>query len=63
MEGQKICGTGTITVFTKADSAPHIELKNIKNSVQVKDYLSELVETIRDQKNIIGKEFYGGEYV
>lgn len=31
--------------------------------IQVKDYLSELVETIRDQKNIIGKEFYGGEYV
>ncbi len=54
MEGQK-----TLTLV----SAPHIELKNIKNSVQVKDYLSELVETIRDQKNIIGKEFYGGEYV
>ncbi len=57
--GQKLCGTGTITVYTKVDTAPEIVLKNIKHSVQVKDYLSQLIETIRDQKNVIGKEFFG----
>ena len=57
--GQKICGTGTIRVFTKVDTAREIELKNIKHPLRVKEYLSELIETIRDQKNVVGKEFYG----
>ena len=57
--GQKIFGTGTIAVYTKVDTAREILLENIKHSKEVKAYLSELIETIRDQKNVVGKEFYG----
>ena len=45
--------------YTKVDTAREILLENIKHSKEVKAYLSELIETIRDQKNVVGKEFYG----
>ena len=57
--GQKICGTGTIHIFTRVDTAGEIELRNIKNAVKVKDYLSKVVEEIRKDKNVVGKEFFG----
>ena len=59
--GQKLCGTGTIVLKTRVDSHPVIELRNIKNSAQVKDYLSEMVESIRTRRNVVGKEFYGSQ--
>ncbi len=57
--GQKIFGTGTISIFTRVDTAGEIRLENIKHCKEVREYLSELIETIRDQKNVVGKEFYG----
>jgi hypothetical protein len=57
---QKIFGTGTITIFTRVDVNKEIYLTNIKNPVDVKDYLSDLVETARNSKKVVGKEFYGG---
>lgn len=56
---QKIFGTGTVTLFTRVDVNHHIELVNIKDSVAVKEYLSDLVEEIRNRKKVVGKEFYG----
>ena len=56
---QKIFGTGTITLYTRVDVNNHIQLVNIKNSVDVKEYLSELIEEIRNRKKVVGKEFYG----
>lgn len=56
---QKIFGTGTVTLFTRVDVNRHIQLVNIKNSVDVKEYLSELIEEIRNRKKVVGKEFYG----
>lgn len=56
---QKIFGTGTIRVFTKVDVAGEILLENIKKSVEVKSYISDLVENTRRAKNVVGKEFFG----
>ncbi len=57
--GQKIFGTGTITLVTKADSQPRITLRNIKHPLQVKDLLIKTIEEERERKHVIGKEFYG----
>ena len=56
---QKIFGTGTITLYTRVDVSKNIELKNIKNPVEVKEYLSDLVEGVRNDKKVVGKEFSG----
>ena len=56
---QKIFGTGTISVFTRVDVGGEIKLENVKHSVQVKEYLSDMVEDIRNNKKVVGKEFYG----
>lgn len=55
---QKIFGTGTIILSTKADSDKEVLLKNIKNPNKVKDLISHLVEEARDRKKIVGKEFF-----
>ncbi|MCI9630240.1 PH domain-containing protein [Thomasclavelia cocleata] len=59
---QKIFGTGTIVLYTKADSSKEIHLKNIKNANEVKDLISSLVEEARDKKKIVGKEFFDDSY-
>ena len=59
---QKIFGTGTIVLYTKADSSKEIHLKNIKNANEVKDLISSLVEVARDKKKIVGKEFFDASY-
>lgn len=57
--GQKIFGTGDITLFAKADSEGVIVLHNIKKPIETKKLLSKLVEDVRNNKNVVGKEFYG----
>jgi hypothetical protein len=58
--GQKIFGTGDVVLFTKVDKNPEIVLHNIKKPRETKEMISELVENIRNAKNVVGKEFYGG---
>ena len=55
---QKIFGTGTIILCTKADSDKEIYLKNIKNPIQVKELLSKTIEEVRDNRKVVGKEFF-----
>ncbi len=57
--GQKICGTGTLELFARVDTQKKIELKNIRHCQAVNRLLSGLVEQIRDDKKVVGKEFYG----
>ena len=56
---QKIFGTGTVQVFSRVDTQKMIELKNIKHSKLVKQLISQLVEQVRNEKKVVGKEFYG----
>ena len=54
-------GTGTLLVCAKANRDGDVLLENIKQPRMVNDLLSELVEKARDQKRVVGKEFYGPE--
>ena len=56
---QKIFGTGTIHMNTRDRSTPIVCLENIKNPVQVKRMISNLVEQERAQKHVVGREMYG----
>lgn len=49
---QKIFGTGTVTLATRDQGSPFIEVKNIKNSKAVKEMIVELVEEAR-RKNMV----------
>ena len=55
---QKIFGTGTLTVLCRMNREQTIELKNIKNPMEVKNYISKMVEELRSKHNVVGKEFY-----
>lgn len=54
---QKILGLGTIILQTADKSSPIVEIKNIKNSRKVKEQLSELVETNREKKRVVNREY------
>lgn len=54
--GNRLCGTGTITMRTTDDSDPVLILKNIKRSREVKDMLSNLIEKERIHKGVTGRE-------
>lgn len=57
---QKLFGTGTIILTTKADSQSRIYIKNIKDPMTVKTIISKAVEEERALKHVIGKELYSG---
>ncbi len=59
---QKIFGTGDVVLFTKVDKNPEIVLHNIKKPRETKEMISELVENVRNAKNVVGKEFYSGPH-
>lgn len=58
---QKIFKVGTVLVYTSDASSWNkiIRLINIKSPLAVRDYLSCMVETARDEKGIQGAEFVG----
>lgn len=57
--GQKLCGVGTITLFSADQSNNTFEIKNIKKSDAVRKFLSRIVERERTAKGITGREIYG----
>lgn len=57
--GQRICGTGTIILDARVDRDGGVQLENIKRPKIVKEMISNLVEAARDEKRVVGKEFYG----
>lgn len=59
--GQKIFGTGTIILSTKADSQGTVMLQNISRPLEVKAILSQRVEEIRETRGVVGREFYTHE--
>ncbi len=53
---QRIIGTGTILVFSSDRSLGNFKIRNIKNSVIVKELLSQTVETERQKKRVYTRE-------
>ena len=56
--GQKLCGTGTVTLTCRGDSQRVVEIRNIKDSVAVKNRMSRMIEEIREARAVVGREFY-----
>lgn len=57
--GGKLFGTGNLIIKAKVDSTPVIVLENISNPAKVRTMLSDMVEEVRQSRNVVGKEFYG----
>lgn len=57
---QKIFGMGTVVLQTADKSSPIVELKNIRDSRNVKEMLSELVEENRERKRVVNREYMTG---
>ena len=49
---QKIFGVGSIVVTSSDKSNPYLELKNIKNTMEVKELLHDKVEDMRSKKRM-----------
>ena len=58
---QRLFGLGTIKVSSSDQSLKNFEIKNIKNSMEVKETLSRLVEEQRDSKRVINREIMVGD--
>ena len=54
---QRLFGLGTIHCCTADKSTPEFDILRIKNSEQVKDMISDLVEEQRDLKRVSAREF------
>jgi len=55
--GQRFWGLGTIHCCTGDQSTPEFDIVRIKNSENVKNMLSEMVEQQREEKGIVSREF------
>lgn len=57
--GQRIFHLGTIHCCSADKTSPEFDIKSIKNPVQVKEMLSDMVEKQRDKKKVSGREYMG----
>lgn len=55
--GQRMFGVGTIHCCTGDKSTPEFDILKIKNAEEVKNMLSDMVETQREAKRVVGREF------
>lgn len=55
--GQRIFGLGTIHCCTADKSTPEFDIKKIKNSRDVKNMISDMVEKEREAKRVSSREF------
>lgn len=59
---QRMSKLGSIKVISSDKSCPELVIKNIKNSQDVKEQLSNLVEKARDKKRVYSREIINGPY-
>ncbi|MBQ2824923.1 MAG: PH domain-containing protein [Clostridia bacterium] len=60
--GQRIFGLGTIHCCTADKSTPEFDIKKIKNSRDVKNMLSDMVEAERQAKRVSSREFMDDDF-
>ncbi|MBE5785518.1 MAG: PH domain-containing protein [Clostridiales bacterium] len=61
--GQKLCGVGTVTLYSADQSHHTLELKNIKSPDKVRKFISSIVERERAKRGLVGREMYGSATV
>lgn len=55
--GQRIFGLGTIHINSADKSTPEFDIKSIKDSGNIKEMLSDMVEEERVRKRVSGREY------
>lgn len=55
--GERIFGIGTIHCCSADKSTPEFDIKGIKNPVDVKNMLSDIVESERERKRVAMREY------
>ncbi|MBQ8040345.1 MAG: PH domain-containing protein [Lachnospiraceae bacterium] len=55
--GQRLFGMGSIQLKTSDKTMGDFEIKNIKNVMDVKMQLSDLIEANREKKRVVSREF------
>ena len=60
---QRLAGIGTIKVCSGDKTLGDFEIKNIKNPVKTKEFISELVERQRDLKRVVNRENMVGDHM
>ena len=58
---QRIMGLGPIQIYSSDQSMGDFQLINIKDSENVKEQLSQLIEAERENKRVSSREFLGGD--
>ena len=58
---QRIMGMGTIQIYSSDQSMGDFKLVNVKDSENVKEQLSQLIEAERENKRVSSREFLGGD--
>ena len=58
--GQRIFGMGTIHLKTSDKTMGDFDIKNIKKVMDVKMQLSDLIESNREKKRVVSREFMSG---
>ena len=53
---QRLFGVGTVCIVSSDKTAPHLDLKNIKNPMQVKEMIFEAVEKAKDARRMRATE-------
>ncbi len=59
--GERLWGLGTIHICSADKSTPEFDIKRIKDSENVKNLISDMVEAERVKKRVSGREFMGSE--
>lgn len=57
--GQKLNGVGTILLYSADQSNRTLELKNIRKAAQTQRLISDLIESERAERGLIGRELSG----
>ena len=55
--GERLYGLGTIHCCSADKSTPEFDIKRVKHSAQVKEMLSDMVESQRELKRVSSREF------
>lgn len=55
--GQRLFGVGTIVIHSSDKSSPHLELKNIREPLVVKELIHKHVEAMKDARGVRVSEF------
>ena len=59
--GERLWGLGTIHLCSSDKTTPEIDIKRVRQSADVKEMLSDMVEVARKKNRVSAREFMSGD--